>query len=389
MAKAHVEKVVAINDNSPRGQKTIAIEITYVSEIQPNSVSKETYRIGGRNITSVEVKGKQVVIHLNPQDDKALTRKMIGFGPDTKTKVTGTQVSIWQKKSIKTTTGNAISGFYMPKKKLEAVSPIVDEFKELVYQTENGQKLIYHLYEPKIKTEEKLPLVLFMHDSSVCSKDTVAPLLQGMGGLVWAYPQEQEKRPCYVLVPQYPEKSAFDDFTVTWVCEATVQLLQELCHTYNIDATRIYGTGQSMGCMMLCELNIKHPELFAASYMVAGQWNPAKMAELHEKNLWILISEKDEKAFPIMTESVKLMEEAGAKIARGSLNAKASVQEKEKFVQDVLNQNGNIQFTYYEGESNLPEGMKAFPGCFHLCTWLWSYDIEPIREWMFSQKKKG
>lgn len=389
MAKAHVEKVVAMNDNSPRGQKTIAIVITYISEIYSDSVTKDTYRISGRNITSIEVQGKQVVIHLNPQDEKAMTRKMIGFGPGTKTKVTGTQVSVWQIKPIKTTKGEVISGFYMPKKKLESVSPIVDEFKEFSYRTESGQELTYHLYEPKTNKDEKLPLVLFMHDSSVCSKDAVAPLLQGMGGLVWAYPQEQEKRPCYVLVPQYPNKTAFDDFTVTWECEATAQLVRELCNTYNIDTTRIYGTGQSMGCMMLCELNVAHPELFAASYMVAGQWDPVKMATLKDKKLWILVSEKDEKAFPIMTESVKLMEEAGAIVARGSLNAKASVQEKERFAQEVLNQNGNIQFTYYEGESNLPEGMKVFPGCFHLCTWLWSYDIEPLREWMFSQKKKG
>ena len=66
------------------------------------------------------------------------------------------------------------------------------------------------------------------------------------------------------------------------------------------------------------------------------------------------------------------------------MDAKADEKTKRSFAKSVLAQNANIQMTHYEGASDLPEGMKPFPGCYHLCTWLWAYAIEPIREWMFS-----
>ncbi|MGH1554443.1 alpha/beta hydrolase-fold protein [Streptomyces sp. L7] len=41
---------------------------------------------------------------------------------------------------------------------------------------------------------------------------------------------------------------------------------------YSIDRKRRYTTGQSMGAMMSLGLNIKYPDLFAAAFIVAGQW---------------------------------------------------------------------------------------------------------------------
>ena len=100
-----------------------------------------------------------------------------------------------------------------------------------------------------------------------------------------------------------------------------------------------------------------------------------------------IVSEKDEKAWPTMNAAMEKLEAKGAKIARGHLDAKADATAKGKFAEAVLDQNCKIQMTWYEGDSDLPAGMKPFPGCYHLCTWLWAYDIEPIREWMFSKKR--
>lgn len=226
-----------------------------------------------------------------------------------------------------------------------------------------------------------------MHDSSVCSESVKAPLIQGMGALIWVEEHEQEKRRCFVLAPLFPEKAAFDDFTTTWHSDATAELIQSLCETLPIDAHHIYGTGQSMGTMMLCDLNVRYPELFTACFLVAGQWDPERMAALTGAKLWILVSEKDEKAFPIMGDSMKRLEDNGVKVARGHLDAKASLAAKSVFANAVLAQGADIQFTWYEDGSVLPDGMRQFPGCFHLCTWRWAYDVEPIRKWLFEQTK--
>lgn len=380
-----LKSIVALNDNSSRGQKTTGVLLEYTLPIKPESVTATSFHVNGRTILNAEVSGNAVWLSLDPHDKKAMTRKMVGFGPGTKTKVTGADIAVRQARAIYAADGQKIPGTWRYGKASKEISPIVDDFIQATYKTKDGKSLGYNLYVPKdIQPGEKLPLVAFLHDSSVCSETVMAPLLQGMGALIWAMPEEQAKRRCFVLAPQYPEKTAFDDFHTTWHSDATVELIRELCGKYEIDSGRLYGTGQSMGCMMLCDLNIRYPDLFAACYLVAGQWDPEKMATLKNAKLWILVSEKDEKAWPTMNASMEKLEANGVKVARGHLDAKADEKTKRSFAESVLDQNANIQMTHYEGASDLPEGMKPFPGCYHLCTWLWAYDIEPIREWMFS-----
>lgn len=380
--------IAAWNENSPRGQKTTGVLLEYAFPLKSDTVTVDSYRIKGRKILDIEVRGTTVWISLDPQDKIAMTRKMLGFGPGTKTKVTGANIAVRQREAVYAEDGTRIPGSWFYQKAQKEISPIVDDFVQATYQTKDGKELNYNLYIPKnIQHGEKLPLVAFLHDSSVCSETATAPLLQGMGALVWAMPEEQAKRRCFVLAPQYSEKTSFDDFHTTWHSDATAELINALCEQYAIDAGRIYGTGQSMGCMMLCDLNVRYPDLFAACYLVAGQWDPEKMAYLTNANLWILISEKDEKAWPTMNTAMKKLKTNGVIISRGYLNAKANEQAKQDFAKAVLAQNANIQMTWFEGDSDLPEGIKPFPGCYHLCTWLWAYDIEPIREWMFSKKK--
>lgn len=383
-----IQSIVAVNENTPRGQKTTGVIIEYGAVLKAESVSNDSYRVKGRRILGAEVKGTAVVLSLDPEDKKSLTRKMVGFGPNTKTKVTGANIAVRQAKAIYTADGQRIPGFWKSQIAEKEISPIVDAFIQDEFTDSKGNVLRYNLYVPNdVSDGKKLPLVAFLHDSSVCSETATAPLLQGMGALVWAKPEEQAKRRCFVLAPQYPEKTAFDDFTTTWHADATAELIRDLCTRYAIDDNRIYGTGQSMGCMMLCDLNIRYPDLFTACYLVAGQWDPEKMTAVASKNLWILVSEKDEKAWPTMNASMEKLEAKGVRIARGHLDAKADARTKRAFAEAVLSQGANIQMTHYEGASDLPEGMKPFPGCYHLCTWLWAYDIEPIREWMFSKEK--
>lgn len=378
-----IRSITAVNDNTPRGQKTVGVILEYETAIQ--AVSVDSYRVKGRRIVKAEVEKNKVFLSLDPGDKKAMTRKMVGFGPSTKTKVTGAGIAVRQVKAVYAADGRKIPGFWKYRKADKEISPIVDEFAQSSFADSKGNVLHYNLYVPKDMGNGKLPLVVFLHDSSVCSETVTAPLLQGMGALVWV--KEQDNRPCIVLAPQFPEKAAFDDFTTTWHTDATAELIRHLCKNPIVDESRVYGAGQSMGTMMLCDLNIRYPELFAACYLVAGQWDPEKMAGLKDANLWILVSEKDEKAWPTMNAAMEKLETKGAKIARGHLDAKTDTAGKEKFAAEVLAQNGNIQMTWYEGESDLPAGMRPFPGCYHLCTWLWAYDIEPIRAWMFTKKK--
>lgn len=245
--------------------------------------------------------------------------------------------------------------------------------------------LKYNLFVPE-NMDAPLPLVVFMHDMGSVSNETDKTLRQGIGALVWADTEEQKKRPCYVLAPQYGEKSAHDDYTVGWSAEATIQLIQYICEKYNIDQSRIYGTGQSMGTMMLCELLIRHPRFFAGCFLTAGQWDPARMGAIKDERVWIMVSEHDGRAFPIMGQCMESIEKAGGKVARGHVDAKADEETKVAFCKDVLSQNANIQFTWLDGDSVLTLDAPNFPAVHHMFTWKWAYLFEPIRAWLFEQK---
>lgn len=247
------------------------------------------------------------------------------------------------------------------------------------------RELKYNLFVPE-NTQQSLPLVVFMHDMGSLSDQADATLRQGIGALVWADDAEQAQRPCYVLAPQYNEKSADDDYTVGWAAEATIALIDHICAQYAVDRRRVYGTGQSMGTMMLCELLITHPRYFAGCFLTAGQWDPARMAAIKDEHVWIMVSEHDGRAFPIMGQCMAAIEAAGGKVARGHVDAKADEATKAAFCADVLAQRANIQFTWLDGDSVLLPGAQIFPAVHHLSTWKWAYLFAPIRAWLFEQR---
>ncbi len=262
--------------------------------------------------------------------------------------------------------------------------PNAAKFRTFTFET-GGHTLPCNLFVPR-DTGTPLPLVVFMHDMGNVSEEPDRTLKQGIGALVWADDAEQDKRPCYVLAPQYPEKSAFDDYTVSWCAEATIDLIRHVCSEWNIDPRRIYGTGQSMGTMMLCELMLRHPGFFGGCFLTAGQWDPERMGSIRDEHVWIMVSENDNRAFPIMGECMRAVEAAGGKVARGHIDAKAGDEAKAAFCRDVLAQGAGIQFTWLDGDSVLLPGTEIFPAVQHMHTWKWAYLFEPIRAWLFRQK---
>jgi predicted peptidase len=256
--------------------------------------------------------------------------------------------------------------------------------------TTEGKTLSYNLYIPKNCFRGlKYPLVLFMHDAGSCSDDVCAALAQGNGAVVWARDAAMGKRPCYVVAPQYSEVCANDSFEVTWHAEATISLIKSLVERFPIDTARIYGTGQSMGCMMLCEMMLRHPNFFAGSLLVAGQWDPNRMSAVRDSAIWAVVAAGDEKAFPIMGACFDSMENAGGKVSRCYLDARADMAVLEESVNRQKALGSNLNFTWFSGKSILPANAPDHSGMHHVSTWGKAYDIEALREWLFEQRISG
>ena len=100
---------------------------------------------------------------------------------------------------------------------------LIEKFTQYTFTDRDGKTLQYNLYVPeKMEKGKNYPLVLFMHDAGTVSPEVKATLSQGRGAVTWVEPEWQKEHPCFVLAPQYGEKSAYDDYTVGWAAEATI-----------------------------------------------------------------------------------------------------------------------------------------------------------------------
>ncbi len=399
MDKNLIRNVIAITDIFGEGQKCTAAAIEYNTVIDGTSLNINDFEVEGRTITSVYTNdvpvhenygknGKFVILELDSEGTAGAVREMSGHGPHGRSVFHEAVVRVTQKRDIRTATGEICTGFNEAMENNKTMDAQADKFGEFSFHVPGtDRKMNYRLYVPEdYNPLEKYPLVLFIHDAGACADETIAPLAQGMGAVIWSAQEEQKKHKCFVLAPCYPFVCANDDFEVTPEAEYTVKLIKEITYKYSIDKNRIYGTGQSMGCMMLCEMNIRYPDLFAGCLLVAGQWNPETMGVCKDKNCWIIVSQGDKKAFPIMDACMKSMEKAGGKVTRGAFNAKASDEELRAVIEKLESDGNNMYFTWFEGESVIPEGViKSDSGMHHVMTWVRAYDITALRDWLLKQ----
>jgi predicted peptidase len=395
------------------GQKITAAAVEFDREIDTENLSPALFSVKDRTITRVYanavparaaqgINGIFVIIELSLEDAEASVLPKPGpgsggpIGPGVR-REPFPRIPLRVRKPLMLRLNQlhditAADGTVLPACNAELISnktsqPILEDFQQFEYKS-----LRYNLFVPGDYDAKKLyPLVVFIADASANSDDPLVPLVQGIGGVIWATPREQAKHPCFVLVPQIPHGVLLtgDDFTVSPELEIIKELLDDIVSRYGIDRNRIYTTGQSQGCMASCELNVRYPAYFAASLLVSGQWNPETMAaRLTKKNLFIALSEGGPKEFPGMNAVTAALEASGAKVGRVCLNARKSKAELDADVQGLIATGANILYAVYDANTVLPDDGKEYPKIFHhFRGWEITYDIKAIRDWLFLQAR--
>ena len=262
----------------------------------------------------------------------------------------------------------------------------LSKFKQLTFKDEQtGKTMAYNLLIPEVaEAGEKLPLVLFMADSSTAGKEVTAPLTQGYGALEFASDRDQQQHPSFVLVPQYTDWAVQDDWSTTDEVEMTIRLLDAVCREYNVDTNRLYTTGQSMGGMMSFYFNITHPDLFAASLFVSSQWDTSKMQDFGKKKFFYIVAGGDQKAYGGMQDLAKVLKKNNARVDSASWSAKLPNQEQEQLAEELIARGGNINFIVWEKGTVLPESGQ---GMEHMASFDYAYKLAPVRDWLFKQSK--
>ena len=261
------------------------------------------------------------------------------------------------------------------------------KFKQFTFNdSQTGKTMEYNLLVPEgAEVGMKLPLVLFMADASTVGKEVTAPLTQGYGALEFASDRDQRLHPSFVLVPQYTDWAVQDDWSTTDEVEMTIRLLDAVCKEYNVDTSRLYTTGQSMGGMMSFYFNIVHPNLFAASLFVSSQWDTSKMQDFGKKHFFYIVAGGDQKASGGMQDLTKVLRENEARIESASWSAKLPAEQQERMAKELISSGSGINFIKWETGSVLPESGQ---GMEHMASFDYGYKIAAVRDWLFQQSKQ-
>lgn len=400
------------------GQKVSAIAIQYKDSIDKKSLNIADYKVPGREISSVYVNnegsvssspkdGDFVIVELKTTIDKESSNmgggpqkseggassspttnsgdkgKPAGFsGPklgevSDKSPIPVTLTAqITQCGEVSTKGGRIFAASDKVLTSNNTISPDVKDFKQFVFHDSIYNKdLMYNLYVPAdYDSSKKYPLVLFMHDAGVVSNNPIETLTQGLGAVVWASKEDQAKHACFVLAPQYNKVIVGDGASYTDELDMTIDLIKSLMKQYGIDENRLYNTGQSMGGMTSIAMDIKYPDFFAASFLVACQWTPELVKPMAHKALWIVVSQGDNKANPGMDSITSVLKSAGSTVAKAVWNAEADQKTLQNDVDAMLSQNATINYTVFTGGN-------------HRYTWQYAYSIDGIRDWLLKQHK--
>jgi len=370
--------------------------VEYNQDIDSSKLATSTYRVDGRTITKVYANtiaapaerganGSYAIIELSPDDAEAplyiLDKRTV--------KRKEAKASVTQVGPVVTVSGETLAASADAIATSGINNLIVDDFQQFEYKDPNsGDILNYNLFIPRNYDKAKsYPLVLFMHDAGATSTVTDTTLVQGLGAVVWASPADQAKREAFVLAPQYAAPIVDDNSQATNYLDMTVDLVNLLTTQYSIDANRLYTTGQSGGAMTSIAIDIKYPDLFAASFLVAGQWDPTKVQPLAHDKLWIVVSQGDLKAYPGQNAITALLEEEGAKVSRAVWNGRSKPQEFAAAFERMAAEASSVNYVALQKGTVVLPGQDDNGGSNHINTWRIAYTIDGIRDWIFQQRK--
>ena len=154
----------------------------------------------------------------------------------------------------------------------------VEPFTAGAFSGSNGTRLVYRLLAPEWpRAGRRYPLVLVLHGSGAIGTDNLAQL--GPFARSWTSPGLRRRFPAYVLVPQFPARSAVyktsgvDALPISRPqpsLETALELVDKLLDGYPIDRGRVYAIGFWMGGSAVWDALALRPELFAAAVPIAG-----------------------------------------------------------------------------------------------------------------------
>jgi predicted peptidase len=187
---------------------------------------------------------------------------------------------------------------------------LIDLYDRKEYKYAEGKVLYYRILYPKnFDHKKKYPLVLFLHGSGEKGNDNHKQLVHG--GMFFLTDSIRDKYPAIIVFPQCPEDFSWNSVVKTpgngpagfintyasegpWPLLAANELVKELAKTENVDNSRIYISGLSMGGYGTFESVYRFPNLYAAAMPICGGADSSKYDQrVLGTSFWIFHGDSD------------------------------------------------------------------------------------------------
>lgn len=151
----------------------------------------------------------------------------------------------------------------------------IKKFKHCIVQGEN-RLFSYYEYEPINQTNNKLPLVIFLHGSGERGNMNKLPLLgSDIPKTLLNYVEKNEE--AIIVVPQTTWSPRMEGWFRPEYERLLLKMIERFIAEKNVDSQRIYLTGLSNGGSEVWHLIVQHPNIFAAAVPCSGYiYNPEK-----------------------------------------------------------------------------------------------------------------
>lgn len=185
---------------------------------------------------------------------------------------------------------------------------VTDEWQGLIDRFEggkgpetNGYQLDYKYYSPVAKKNDKTkyPLVIFLHGMGEGHYDGEQIFENPIA--YWASDEFQSRfagtKGAYILCPRsLEEKGLFWDYLLVEPLRATIDDFIAK-NEKNVDTTRIYIGGFSMGGKMTLKMCVAYTDMFAAAFPICPAWIPfpddAVFENVADLPIWMTSSKND------------------------------------------------------------------------------------------------
>ena len=284
-------------------------------------------------------------------------------------------------------------------------------------------ELPYAIYLPSQEVMEAnkghIALNIHMEHAGGLDTDPLSGVTSSRAAVKLADKRLQHRHPAIVIVPQVEEsrRSTDDMMASSEVNTAVWQLIDSLLLRYKgyIDENRIYGTGQSMGGMLLLDMAAQRDNFFAALAVVGAQWgNNYNKALQHNdspartplndpstfgkndqtqgedfQNWYYMVSDDnilvhtcadDALAKGMWTAFKDYYEAAGVSLACAQWDPYLSKAEQEA--------NDKLVVAHDATSPGTGISWVTFSRGTHMSTWKYAYNLDAPFEWLFAQNRQ-